>query len=257
MTGPLGNLALRYLHYIYGSVVARRLRAQLDCLGDDHCAVLVDCGCGAGINTERLAGRIGTRRTVGIDISARMLKEAQKERGIAAVRADVNQSIPLQSNCADVIAAMDLLEHLVETDNFVAELHRVLLPGGYAVVATPNLASWHNVFALIVGVQPFSGPNITSMEDADVQLVHRMHRQLYKLPEEGECEHQTERKARRHIVVVAYRSLIRLFERKGFVIEKVLGFGYYPFPPPMARLLSSVDKSHCHHLLIKARKPLG
>lgn len=257
LTKALSSMLLRYMQYIYDCMVTSRLKAQMELLEDSRSAVFVDCGCGAATNTERLARGIGTQQVFGVDTSTALLKRAQEERGIAVIQANLNQSIPLQSNSVDVIAATDVLEHLVEPDSFVAELHRVLSPGGYVIVATPNLASWHNIFALLLGVQPFSGPNITSMVDADLELVHRMHRQVYDLPEEGDYDDQADREARRHIVVVAYTSLIRLIQRKGFVIEDVLGFGYYPCPPWLARLLSRVDKKHCHHLVIKARKPIG
>jgi SAM-dependent methyltransferase len=250
------QLLLRYLLYIYEDTVARRLKAQGDFLENNPSAVLVDCGCGDGTNTEKLARRIGTHNVFGIEIGTESAQEALKRRAIPTIRADLNDSIPLQSNSVNVVTALDVLEHLVEPDRFVSELHRVLCPGGYVTVATPNLASWHNIFALTMGVQPFSGPNITSMEDAEVGVVHKMHRQIYNLPEEGECQRQTEREARRHIVVVACKSLVRLFDKKGFVVERLVGFGYYPFPPPIARLLSKVDKSHSHHLLLRARKPL-
>lgn len=39
-----------------------------------------------------------------------------------------------------------------------------------------------------------------------------------------------QREARRPIIVVAYKSLVRLLDKKGFVIEKPLGSGHHPFP---------------------------
>ena len=92
----------------------------------------------------------------------------------------------MSENSVDVILASDVLEHLVEPAVFVKEMYRVLRPGGYLVLDTPNLASWHNVFALVIGVQPFWGPNITTIEAVDVGIVRQMHRSTHGLAEEGE-----------------------------------------------------------------------
>jgi hypothetical protein len=60
----------------------------------------------------------------------------------------------------------------------------------------------------------------------------------------------------RHIVVIAYNSLINLLKKAGFVIEKEYGFGYYPLPPFIAHFLQRFDIRHTHHLVIKTRKVL-
>ena len=118
-----------------------------------------------------------------------------------------------------------------------------------------NLASWHNIFALLIGRQPFSGPNITNMEDAEVAIVRELHRSDHGLPEEGIQAEPGEPELTRHIVVIAYRSLVELVQRQGFRIESKRGFGYYPFPPLLARGLQRLDPAHAHHTCIKAVKP--
>ena len=57
--------------------------------------------------------------------------------------------------------ANQVIEHLYETDSFVNEIPRVLRKDGYAVISTEALSSWHSVFALILGWQPFSLTNIS------------------------------------------------------------------------------------------------
>jgi SAM-dependent methyltransferase len=152
---------------------------------------------------------------------------------------------------------MDVIEHLTHTTTFLREVLRVLKPGGYVVIATPNLAAWHNVFALVLGLQPFSGPSVTDMTDGEIDLVRRLHRRAYDLPEEGDVDRpEGAETVHRHLVVLAYRTLINTLERAGFVIESARGFGYYPLPPRLADLAARLDVRHSVHLLIKARKPL-
>lgn len=244
----------QYLEYILQGAVERRLAAQVESLEPNSNALLLDCGCHAGLNTQRLAKKIGTCRAVGVDYNERMLPDAL-DRGVTAARCDLNRPFPFPAATFDVITAFDVIEHLVETRLFASEVYRVLAPGGYLLMDTPNLASWHNVFALVLGIQPFSGPNITTMLDADLAVVRQIHRHDHQMNEDGVIEDQEETELRRHIVVLAFRSAVNLLRREGFVIERSMGFGYIPFPPPLARLLVRLDAAHGHHMFIKARKP--
>lgn len=243
----------RYFEYVLQSEVDHRLATQLQVLEAQPSGLYLDCGCHAGLNSVRLATRIGTRRAVGAEYNERMAHEA-RDRGLLALRCDVNQPLPFRDQVFNVVTALDIIEHIVETHLFVRELYRVIAPGGYLILDTPNLASWHNVFALVLGIQPFSGPNITTMLDADLAMVRRMHRHDHQYNEDEEIEDREEPELRRHIVVLAYRSAVKLLRREGFVIEQARGFGYLPFPPPLAKWLAMIDPAHAHHMLIKARK---
>ena len=75
--------------------------------------------------------------------------------------ADLNLRLPYDDGTFDVVCSNQVIEHLSDTDTFVAELHRVLRPGGFAVTSTENLASWHNVASLTLGWQPFSLTNVS------------------------------------------------------------------------------------------------
>jgi SAM-dependent methyltransferase len=76
--------------------------------------------------------------------------------------ADLNDGLPFDDERFDVVVSNQVLEHLADTDAFVSEVARVLRPGGVAAVSTENLASWHNIAALLLGWQPFSLSNVTS-----------------------------------------------------------------------------------------------
>jgi SAM-dependent methyltransferase len=214
----------------------------------------LDCGCREGGNTIRLSGLVNARRPIGIDYNRRVLLEA-KRQGIQAIQSDLNQMLPLKEASVDVIIASDILEHLILPDLFLKELYRLLRPGGYVVLDTPNLASWHNIFALLLGIQPFSGPKITNMAETDSPLVTALHRKNLNQKDEIKANRQNEPDLARHIVVVAYGSLINLLRKIGFRLEEVRGFGYYPFPPLLADVFQFIDIRHAHHILIKARKP--
>lgn len=62
--------------------------------------------------------------------------EVAHERGLATLRADATL-LPVADQQVDLVVAFDILEHLVDHDAAVAEVRRVLRPGGVFLVAVP------------------------------------------------------------------------------------------------------------------------
>jgi len=200
-------------------MVIERYSTQKDLVEVTTNAILLDCGCRVGDNTLNLATQIDTKHLIDLVYNLRSLYKAY-HRGILTIQSDLNHSIPILGHLIDVIIAKDVLEHLINPSVFVKEMYRVLNPGGYIILDIPNLASWHNNFALLIGVQPFSGPYFTTMEDSDVGLVRQMNRTTHGLQEEGEFLEHGEQELTHDIKIIAYSSLISLLKRKGFKIEK-------------------------------------
>lgn len=245
---------LSYMEHSFQDAMLQVYGSPENLLEPDASAVLLDCGTNNGVFSRRLGNLLGSDRVYGFEIGATLAREASAN-AVTIIRADLNRPFPLSGNSVTAITAFNLLEHLVETEQFLSELYRVLKPSGYVIIDTPNLASWHNIAALLLGLQPFSGPNISSMTESDVPIVRRMHRRAHHLPEEPEYLATAEPGRHRHIVVVAYRALVNALKRTGFKVELALGFGYYPLPPALARVASRINPSHAHHMVIKARKP--
>jgi 2-polyprenyl-6-hydroxyphenyl methylase / 3-demethylubiquinone-9 3-methyltransferase len=97
-------------------------------------AILVDAGCGGGLLAPHIR-QLGYRH-VGVDLSRAGLAQSAG-RGVTAVGGDVT-ALPLTDNCADVVVAGEILEHVTDLPGTVAELSRVLRPGGLLVLDTVN-----------------------------------------------------------------------------------------------------------------------
>ena len=103
-------------------------------LADRASARVVEAGCGA---RSHLAYPAGTH-VIGIDILRSQLRRNTDTRRLA--QGDV-MALPVASASADLVVCWDVLEHLPAPDRAIAEVARVLRPGGLAVLALPNILS--------------------------------------------------------------------------------------------------------------------
>lgn len=110
---------------------------------------LLDIGCENGSFTLQYALKIGTNAVIGIDI---------KNWGVpfSFVEGNVEVGLPFKDKSFDIVTAAHIIEHLSNTDLFAKEIYRVLKVGGYALVATPNLASGRVIMELLFNKQPNS-----------------------------------------------------------------------------------------------------
>jgi 2-polyprenyl-6-hydroxyphenyl methylase/3-demethylubiquinone-9 3-methyltransferase len=95
-------------------------------------AVLVDVACGGGLLAPHISA-LGYLH-VGVDLSPTAVAVAAAH-GVVAVRGDAAR-LPLGDGVADVVVAGECLEHVTELRQVVAEICRVLAPGGTLVLDT-------------------------------------------------------------------------------------------------------------------------
>ncbi|MBU4348432.1 class I SAM-dependent methyltransferase [Patescibacteria group bacterium] len=121
-------------------------------------ARLMDLGCDDGKWTLRLGEKVCTKNLFGIDIVDKKIQEAIK-KGIECKKVDLNNDLPFEDNYFDIVHANQVIEHIYDLDKFMSEIYRVVMLNGYVIISTENLASWHNIFSLLFGWQPFSATN--------------------------------------------------------------------------------------------------
>ena len=117
-------------------------------------AVLLDLACGAGLLAPHVSAK--GYRHVGVDLGWPAIGQA-REHGLAVVQGDVMR-LPFGDEVADVVVAGEILEHVSDLANTVAEACRVLRPGG-ALVLDTIAATWFGRFSSItVGERIPAGP---------------------------------------------------------------------------------------------------
>lgn len=134
--------------------VQRRQLAALPIGADGMATSVLDLGCGAGTTTRVVLAGFGPNfSVVGADLSPTALRKYKEVTGRPAVRLSATE-LPFPADTFDLIISDDLIEHLVDTDEYAREIMRVLRPDGWLMLSTPNLAAWFNRIGLMMGMQP-------------------------------------------------------------------------------------------------------
>ncbi len=103
---------------------------------------LVDFGCGNGAQSVLLAGVC--QRVTGVDVNPDFLAAFEadvaarqlSDRACGVLLADGR--IPLEEGAVDVVTSFTVLEHVPDEKAALAEMHRVLKPGGRLIISVPN-----------------------------------------------------------------------------------------------------------------------
>ena len=115
---------------------------------------LLEVGCGAGIDLVRFA-REGVNIT-GIDLSTTAIDLAKKnveQNGLSAdLRVMNGESMQFPDHSFDVVYAHGVLQYTANPKKMIAEIHRVLKPGGETIIMVYNRNSWLNLIRKITNV---------------------------------------------------------------------------------------------------------
>ena len=100
--------------------------------------VVVDAGCGDGSGTAALAEHAA--RVVGLDHHVASIDQARVTHGGPDVTFEVaNLAAPWPVRDADVVVALQVIEHLEDDAAFVRHAIDAVAPGGTVVMTTPNV----------------------------------------------------------------------------------------------------------------------
>lgn len=141
---------------------------------------------------------------IGLDISETAIRRCN-ERGIQALVHDLDYPAPFADNSFDVAISFEVLEHLFQPEVVLRDIHRVLKPGGVALITVPNVAYLSNRLLFLLGRFNAGGSPATGT------------RMPWKDP---------------HIRFFTKATLTKLLTETGFIISSFLGsdFSLANFP---------------------------
>ena len=131
--------------------------------------IVLDAACGSGYGAYYLAA-CSARWITAIDISNEAIAYARSNYTAPCLShacADIRR-LPLSASTFDCIVAFEILEHIEEHEIFMAEIKRVIKPGGILIVSTPDMAFYKSQNA-------FHKKELTNEGFIDLVLSHFRH----------------------------------------------------------------------------------
>jgi SAM-dependent methyltransferase len=166
------DLDLEEREFAWTGAKRRAVASLLKTIGPIRIAA--DIGCRSGREAAFYRDEAGIGEMHGFEIAESALDAARARGLVTHVWVSGEQPCPVADGTFDAITALDVIEHLFDTDIFLQELHRILAPGGHLLIATPNLAWWWNRLRLGAGLAPvgLGGASPTRSFSPAVDLKH-------------------------------------------------------------------------------------
>lgn len=182
----------------------------------------VDLGCNQG-QFLRLLLRRYTIRAVGFDDwDAKLMRDSGWSYRTANLERELPWTEPVQ-----FVSALEVIEHIVDTDAFLRRAYDIMESGGWIVITTPNINSLRNRITVPLGLYPV-GPEYRNQ-------IH-------------------------HVRMYNAAALQAQLEATGFEGIQMRGVAFLPLSSRFGRsvlsqALANVCPALCSNLLAVARKP--
>lgn len=111
--------------------------------------------------------------------------------GKKIVKADFNRKLPFRSGSFSGAISLEVIEHLINCELFLKEIFRILEPGGWLIISTPNIAWWGYRLFMLLGRPP--------------------------------------KKEGYHLRFFTHNSLVKSLNQAGFAVKKTNSFTTLPF----------------------------
>ncbi len=101
---------------------------------------VLDAACGEGYGSALLAGVAAS--VTGVDVSRKAIDHATQryaKQGLAFEQADC-ADLPFEDDAFDAVVSFETIEHLEAQEAMLAEFRRVLKPGGFLLISSPDKA---------------------------------------------------------------------------------------------------------------------
>lgn len=120
----------------------------------DRLGLVLDIGCGRGTSSLAIAEQLRPQRVVGLDAAPSLLAQARaRAKELPHITVDFVEGdfhdLPLPAGSCDVAVAAFCLYHSPQPKDVIAQIARVLAPGGLAVLVTKGLDSYREMDRLV------------------------------------------------------------------------------------------------------------
>ena len=139
--GKLGQIQLKSMNKEHTPVALWGLK-HLDIKSDD---IILDVGCGGGINITRMAKQ--AKKVYGVDYSNESVKVSREvnrqeiyDGKVEVIKGDV-QSLPFEDDTFDIVTAFETVYFWPNIEKCFGEVKRVLKPGGIFLIGTESNGS--------------------------------------------------------------------------------------------------------------------
>ncbi len=156
---------------------------------------VLDVGCAAGSITKNIAQK--GFKVHGIDVLETSIEIAKEFNSVPNASYEVRDLLkePFPENSFDCITFLETIEHVESPSLYLRAFHRILRPGGYVILSTPNATSFKNLL---------------------YALSYRRREKQNKVAEEIALEPRNIGTQLEHIYNWDFPTLIRLLDRCGF-----------------------------------------
>jgi ubiquinone/menaquinone biosynthesis C-methylase UbiE len=164
---------------------------------------ILDIGCGNGQLLYQFKDKF--QQLIGLEYSSHRLEQAKvnlKDFNFLAIQGSAEDMEQIETSSIDRIISADTIEHIPDIYAATAEMFRVLKPGGYLVVNTPNIAFIKKRVLLLFGRFPSTSQNNEGI-GSDI------------LFDGG------------HLHYLTFRSLKLILEKAGFKLVQKMGYGKF------------------------------
>jgi len=103
-----------------------------------HDKKVLDIACGEGYGSGLLAGKAS--QVTGVDINSEVIDQAKakyQKPNLQFISGSV-EDIPAAGKQFDIVTSFETLEHIADHEKMIAEIKRVLIPGGMLIISTPD-----------------------------------------------------------------------------------------------------------------------
>lgn len=126
---------------LVGFIEWHRLNKAVELGEIDENKKVIEVGCEGGFLLKSIIERKKPKLLVGLDISRKALIDARdllniNNRNVCLIQGD-NANLPFKSNGFEVVICSEVLEHVIDPENAVKELHRIVKEKGVVIITVP------------------------------------------------------------------------------------------------------------------------